>query len=202
MGANTHLEKAASVGYKTEATVTVIVKNIDPVTNARIAIRAFQVTCSIEAATLTFQSAAGQTTVDVAAASGAAYVHLAGDPGGTVHACASADIVCIELDNGKFQFVEASTYFASYAIAIAILQDTVAVGNRVWNLGVYTDTSDNIQVYNLTVSTATLTAKNTKELEGGLLYGYEKGYPMRLTHTNAGSQAAAIDYVTVDYITA
>lgn len=202
MGANTHLQKAKSVGYKTAATATVIVQNIDPLDGYRIAIRAFQATCSIQPATLTFQSAAGQALVDTVAASGAAYVHIDRDPGGTVHPAASADIFCVELDNGKYQYVEASTYFASYAFSCAALEDTVAIGNKVWSLGVYTDTSDNIQVYNLTVSTATANAITNKDADPGLIYGMDSGYPMRVTHTNAGSQAAAIDFISVNYINA
>ena len=103
------------------------------------------------------------------------------------------DIVCLELDDGTFQYTTlASGGWSDFSIADA-LEDDVAAGNKVWQFGVHTD--DGHIRFNLTASVQT-----SKAVEGGIFYAKSKNRPMIVYHVNDAVAAGSIDYVSIDYI--
>jgi len=194
MGSNVYLTAASSIGYATATAATAIVKNIDPRSGERIAIRAFGFTSGATATSAYFMQALGESTITTAVASGAttgligtAEFQTAANP------VASADYIAIELDNGVIQFATVATgLYTGFSIAAA-LQDTVAAGNKVWGFGIASDTG-HLRVL------CTLSAQTARALDGGILFANAKGYPMKVYHNNDAAAAGSIDYVTIDYI--
>ena len=195
MGANTYLAAVGSYGYKTESAATAIEHNIDPRAGERISIRAAQFFAgTATASSVYFLQSLGSSTIATAVASNATTgFALAAEPV-AANALASYDKVCIELDNGDFQYTStASGTWSDFSIAAA-LTDTVAAGNRVWSFGIATDTGH--LRFALTHSVAnTLTA-----VDGGVLYASGKNQPLIVHMLNDSAAAGYISYVTVDYI--
>ena len=193
MGANTYLAGVTSLGYKTEAASTAIQQEISPRPGARITIRAFGFTCGASATSVYFMQALGQSTMAGAVASGLLVgMALAAEPSAGV-TMGTNDIVCLELDDGTFQYTTlASGGWSDFSIADA-LEDDVAAGNKVWQFGVHTD--DGHIRFNLTASVQT-----SKAVEGGIFYAKSKNRPMIVYHVNDGVAAGSIDYVSIDYI--
>lgn len=194
MGANTYLKSVTSFGYKTAATGTAIQQNIDPKAGQRITIRAFGFSCGATITSVYFMQSLGDSTIANAVASNATSGFVCTAEPTSDEVMASKDIVCIELDNGKFQYdVVASGTWSCFDITSA-LEDTVAAGNRIFQFGVHTD--DGHLRFKLTVSVQT-----TKELDGGIFRANAMNKPMIAYHVNdtttvSGSQ----DYISVDYI--
>ena len=194
MGANTYLESVTSKGYKTESPATPIQQNIDPRSGNRIAIRAFGFTCGATVTSVYFMQAFGQSTMASAVASGLLVgdFALAAEPDATI-TLGMDDLICIELDNGKFQYTTAASgTWSAFSIGDA-LEDDVAAGNRVWQFGVHSDVGHLRLVLTASVQTA-------KEIDGGIFYADNKNAPMIVYHANDAAASGSNDYVTIDYI--
>ena len=199
--ANTWMKDGFSAGYKVQsATATALTQEIDRVAGARIAIRAFGFSCGDVATSLYFLQTLNTTTVNGAVASGLVTINVtSGDVSGSVTGTtgpltSDIDYVAITLDNGDLQFELLESVASTLIYTTNALEDTVADGNVVYALGYPGD--EGHSEYLLTVST-----QNTKELDGGIVYGRAKGYPMMIYHLSAGATAlGSLDYLTVDYI--
>ncbi len=192
MAANVYLKSLTQLSYKTESAATAIVTGggIDPRAGSRIAIRAFGFTAGATATAVWFMQPLGNSTISTAVASNATTTFVVAADMNTL---ASNDYICIELDNGDFQFTTVATgTYSDFSIGAA-LTDTVAAGNRVWSFGVIGDTG-HIK-FNLPVSVQT-----TKEIDGGIFYANSKNAPMLVYHANDAAAAGSRDYVTVDYL--
>ena len=193
MGANTYLKSVTSFGYKTEATATAIQQNIDPKPGQRITIRAFGFSCGATITSVYFMQSLGDSTIASAVASNATSGFICTAEPTSDEVMASKDIVCIELDNGKFQYdVVASGTWSCFDITSA-LEDTVAAGNRIFQFGVATD--EGHVRFKLTASVQT-----TGELDGGIFRASAMNKPMIIYHPNDASNGGSNDYVSVDYI--
>jgi hypothetical protein len=109
---------------------------------------------------------------------------------------ATADYVCVALDDGTYQFsyIANASPIASLRLQLAsALTDTVAAGNALYMLGVRGDTG-HLRVA-LTAST-----QSTKDRDLGIFFGEAKGYPMRVELPPAGSTSGSIDYITVGFM--
>jgi len=197
-GANVYLLAVDQVGYKTESAATVITQQIDPVSGSRIAIRAFSLACGGTATDVYFMLAMGVGTISTAVVSGATVGLIIGaEPQSTGNPLSSNDYVLIELDDGSYQLTTVATgAYTGFSISDA-LQDTVAVGNKVWAFGIYSDTAP---IRHVRVYLSSTSASTTREEDGGVIFGSARGYPMMVYHLNDAAAAGAIDYVTVDYI--
>ena len=198
---NTYMKGGFSAGYKVQAdTATAVIQNIDRRAGARIAIRAFGFSCANVATSLYFMQTLNTTTVNGAVASGLVTINVtSGDVSGSVTGTtgpltSDIDYVAITLDNGDLQFELLESVASTLIYTTNALEDTVADGNVVYALGFPGD--EGHTEYLLTVST-----QNTKELDGGVIYGRAKGYPMMIYHLSAGATAlGSLDYLTFDYI--
>lgn len=195
MGGNVYITAVGKgLGYKTATAATVIEQTIDPRSGERIAIRAYGFTNGGTADIIYFMQAFGTSTLTAAVASGA----TTGLKGTAEFQLASNiltanDNVCIELDNGKYQYTTIATGgYAAFSVSDA-LEDTVAAGNRVWAFGLFSDTGH----YRIALAASSQT---TNDLDGGIFYAAAKNYPMMVYHPNNSAVAGSHDYVTVDYI--
>ena len=195
MGANVYLKGVSAIGYKTATAATAIVQYIQPKSGARIAVRAFGMTCGATATNAYFMSPLGGShALSAAVASGAttgfataAEIQTAANP------LSSGDYVAVELDNGQYQFTTVATgTYAAFSLSAA-LTDTVAAGNSVYGFGVATDTGH----YRIVL---TVSVQTTLSLDGGVVYGSAKGAPMIVYHNNDAAAAGSQDFVAVDFI--
>ena len=194
MGSNSLLKDVVTFGYKTEAVNTAVEHDIPGKTGRRTAIRAFGATSGADAEDLYFFQAIGATTLSAVAASGATAIAITAKAIIGSAAVATADNIVIKLDNGAYHFTTLSAMTTSLSVTIAnALTDSAASGSTVYGIGIYTD-SGHIR-YTWAASTST-----TKELDGGLMYNADKGYPMMAHLRNAGTDAASIDYIVVEYL--
>lgn len=201
MGSNTFMKGAFTAGYKVQTgTGAAVVQYIDRMAGARIAIRAFGFTCADVATSLYFLQTLNTTTVNGAVASGLVTINVTNQnssgtiTGTTGPLTSDADYVAIMLDNGNLQFELLESVASTLIYTTNALEDTVADGNPIYCMGFPGD--QNQVEYLLTVST-----QNTLELEGGIVYGRAKGYPMMVYHLSAGATAVgSLDYLAVDYI--
>uniref|UniRef100_A0A6M3L1P5 Uncharacterized protein n=1 Tax=viral metagenome TaxID=1070528 RepID=A0A6M3L1P5_9ZZZZ len=191
-----YYKRVRSAGGVTAASATDITLDIPGSKYGELAILAFWVTAS-ESATadkLYFMKSLATTTMKGAMASGVSTVTLAALPALGSNAIASGDLLAIQMDDDTYHFtlLSGTSTTSVWAIGTA-LDDTVASGNAVYWLGLYSDTGH--FKYQLTAST-----QSTKELASGLFYSGGKGYPMRVFHDNAGSVPGRIDLVTWAYV--
>jgi len=140
-----------------------------------------------------FLQSLGDSTIGTTLASGVQVgMAVAAEPNSDIP-MSTSDIVCIELDDGTFQYTTlASGGWSDFSIDDA-LQDTVAAGNRVFQFGIATDNGH--LKFNLTASVQT-----TKELDGGIFRANATNKPMIIYHANDAAAAGSNDYVSVDYI--
>lgn len=194
MGANVYLEAVAGFGYKAGTSGVAIQHNIDGVGGGRAAILAFGATCGV-AESLYFMTVLGTSTLAAAVASGATTCVFLANPAPAANLLASGDYVALVLDNGDFHFAAISNWWVSNLTAVldTALTDDAALGNGVYNFGIYSDTGH--FAYLLTANSQT-----TKSQDPGVFFGGAKGYPMKVWHPNTGSQPKSIDYVTVQYL--
>jgi len=196
MGANVYLENVASYGYKAAASAAAtILQTIDGSSGNRIAIRAFGMTCGSVATSLYFMKVAGKTTNDGAAASGGTTVKLTSK---TITAGAGAlaalDHMCFEMDNGVYHFTTVVSMGVSTVEITDALVDDMTDGNTIWAFGVESD-NGHIAI-GLTANT-----QLTKELDGGIWYGENKGDPGILKHLSlTSSTVGTLDYATIDFL--
>lgn len=188
-------------GYKAGTTsATAFYHTIDPRTDSRIAIVAYGATCSTTAGdNLTFMVDIGTVacTVGTAALSGATTVVLSADPAPNGAAIAANDYVCMQRDDGAYQFNTVSSWTASTLTMVVgtAFADSYAVGRKVWCLGVATDS--NHQVKDLTTASTEYTDKSDSNW---LFCGKEKWSPMIVMHANAGTTVGTINYVAIAYV--
>ena len=195
MGANVYLKGVSGLGYKTATAATAIIQYVQPKAGARLAVRAFGMTCGGTATTVYFMTPlGGSQALSAAVASGAttgfataAEVQTSGNP------LSSADYVAVQLDNGQYQFTTVATgTYDDFSISAA-LTDSVAAGNLVWGFGIATDTGHYRVLLTVSVQTA-------RQIDGGLVYGSAKGAPMIVYHANNAAAAGSHDYVAFDFI--
>lgn len=198
--ANTFLVGARSYGYKTAATATAFVQNIDPISGARLAVTAFGFTCAGPGAQKAYFlscNAGGRTSIVGAVSAGLSTVILTADPGvGVGNSLSASDMVCIALSYGTYQYTTVSTYAtATGAVVFAsALTVAVAAGAPLYDFGVYSDVGH--MPYALTAS-----AQSTKDTAGaGIFFAAAKGDPMIVYMLNPGSQIQTIDYLSINGI--
>jgi hypothetical protein len=193
MGANVYLTHAASFGDAGEGATSVIIKEIPGRPGERISIRAFALYGAATAVDFYFMQVIGSDATIAAAASGGSIINLTAQPIST-NELAAGDFLVIVQDNGVYHFSElgAVTGF-SVLVLCTVLTGAVAIGNTVYDMGVYSDSGH----HRIEMSDSTETERS---LDGGLIYGAAKGYPMMLYNLAASSDAGVVRYLTVDYI--
>ncbi len=192
MGLNAYLAAVGSKGRSVGSTLTTstVTVDIDGKAGKRLVIRAFAVTASESTTHLYFM-----TTIRKAAAS-AAIVSNATTITTTAFSTAptTSGVIVIVLDDGTYQWTTvSSTATTTSTIIASALTDTVAAGNPIYYLGLYTDTN-HFKFY------PTVSVQTCKELNDGIFYGSMMGGPMRAHYHSAGSATVSIDYVTFGYI--
>jgi len=196
MGANVYLESVASYGYSGVATsVTCLTQEIPGRVGKRIAIRAFGFMSGGTASNWYFMQSLGKTTLLADCAATLTNLNLTGEPGPSGNSLAAGDHVCVVRDDGTYEFgVVGAVTGLSTIVLCTLLSGSTAAGAIVYDLGIYSDTGHISYRMNST------TAVNSKELDGGIYYGTEKGSPMRLHSLCDATGAEAINWLTVDYI--
>ena len=199
MGSNTLLASVKSLGYKTAATGTAIVQNIDPVPGYRAAVVAFGASCSSTAARLYFLTGSVQMKISGALATGQTTVVFAADPATAASAKSitlTTGNIVITLANGTYQYTTIASKATALTVALtSALTSNVADGAAAWCLGLYSDAH---QSYSLTINT-----QSTKDTSGaGIFYADTIGAPLMTYHPNNSSQIGSIDYVSLNYINA
>ncbi len=197
MGLNAYLEAADSYGY-TIATTSLLatIHYIHPRSGKRISVLAYGATGGNTATSLYFMQTLGATTVSVAGVSGATTIEFTANPGPSGNAMATGDYVCVAKDNGTYQFgtIADDSPIASLRFQLsAALEDTLAVGNALYMLGVYSDTGQ-IKV----VLTASTQATGSSDI--GRFFGEARGYPMMAYIPPAGSVPGSIDYLSIGFM--
>jgi len=201
MGSNTFLKDCDSFGYIVQAdTTTAVYRGIPRHPAQRITIRAFGATCGNVATEIHFMNVITTTDLTSPVATGTATIvvndnNCGGDGVGNPTTVAVGDWIAVMLNNGATHFAQVHSITSSTIRLTNCLTFAagVATTNTIYGLGAYTDAQIG---YNMTVAT-----QNTKELEGGIFYGKEKGYPM-IVYAQASAETAliSIDYLTIDYI--
>lgn len=189
MGINFWGAAVGSKGYSALATAGTITHNIDGQSGKRIAITAFGATPGEVANPFYFMVPLAHTTASAAAASGATNISLTATPSDY----GTSDVVAILLDDGSYQWTTVAASATTNNHLTSALTDTVAAGNDVWYLGVYTDNGH----YRFTTTASTQKAVALAE---GILYGSYKGGPMRFHFQVTSSGATSVDYITYAYI--
>ena len=193
MGANVYLTSVTSFGDMNEGATSVIIKEIPGRPGERIAIKAFSFYASATAVDFYFMQVIGSDKTIATAVSGGSIINLTAQPIST-NELSAGDFLVIVQDDGTYHFSElgAVTGF-SVLVLCTVLTGAVAIGNVVYDMGIYSDTG-HLRVH-MTDSTET-----ERKLDGGLIYGAAKGYPMMLYNLQASAVAQRVKYLTVDYI--
>ena len=196
MGANVYLESVASYGYSGVATsVTCISQDIPGRTGKRIAIRAFGFMSGGTASKSYFMQSLGKTTLLAVVASAGSTLSLSGEPGPSGNSLAAGDYIAVIQDNGTYHFSKVGAVTGLSGIVLCtVIGGAAAIGQTIYDLGVYSDTGHIVYRMNTTSS------ENSKELDGGVFYGTEKGSPMKVWNDCDASGSEAINYLTVGYL--
>ena len=194
MGLNSYLAEAAGFGYVTATTVA-MVHNIEPKSGKRIVIVGFGASAGSANEIVYFMNPT-RTTVSAALASGITTVVLTADPldpSGNI--IAASDNICIELDDGTYLFTTISAWQTSNLTATlaTATSSSCAALNGFWNFGVAADNGH--FAYAVALDTTA-----SPEVDSGLFYAPNKGYPMKAYLLSATDIACSINYVTVGYI--
>lgn len=194
MGANTHLAHVASYGYKTATAATAFTQTIPGRPGERLAIRAYSFGCGATATNAYFMQVLGSGTVATAVASGGSVLTMDEEIGPSSNALAANDWIAVVQDDGSYHFSIVGVVTTSVNITLCtVVTDTIADGNTIYDLGVYSDTGH--YLIKLTITTG-----DHKELDGGIMYAGAKGYPMIIYHANDAAAAGSLRYVTCDYL--
>ena len=196
MGANVYLESVASYGYSGVATiVTCLTQEIPGRTDKRIAIRAFGFMAGGTVSNFYFQQSLGKTTLLAVVASGGSTLSLSAEPGPSGNSLAAGDYIAVIQDDGSYHFSAVGAVTGLSGIVLCtVVTDSIAIGKTIYDLGVCGDTGQII------VRTTTASAEESRELDGGIFYGTEKGSPMMAYNACDASGAEAFNFITVDYI--
>jgi len=195
MGLNVYLEAVGSVGYKAASTTALgSVTQIDGKPGKRLAITAFgfQDTGAVAVPDLYAMKSLEQTTISAAVASGATTITT----NAFATAPATAGNIVVVLDNGTYQWLTVASTATTTSVPISsALTDTVAAGNPVYFLNVYSTAGH----YRVKGSAAG--AQKAVALEPGIFYGATKGSPM-IVHVIAAASTALcqLDYASYGYI--
>jgi hypothetical protein len=197
---NTWIKQVKAVGYKSAATGTAIVQNIDPVPGYRAAVVACGATCSSTATRLYLLTSSVQAKVSGAVSASLVTIILSADPHSALTAkglTATLGYVCVTLSDGTYQYTTVSTFASTVYITLtSALTVAIADGAPVWLLGLYSDSAH--QSLLLTAGTQT-----TKDTSGaGVFYTDATGAPLIAYHLNNSSQIGSIDYISLNYINA
>ena len=192
---NAFLQKAAvTKGYKTAAAGTEIAHTFDPKAGLRCVILALQAVCGTTAQNIYFMQAK-KTTVKTAAASAANVVYLTADPTDPDgNATAAGDIVCIEMDDGTYDWDAVSAFGATSnkVTIVGTLNDSVGVGNGFWTFG----TTRNSAHQTMYMAASEHLYRSGL---GGIHSDPNVGYPMRVAISNA-TAACFWGYLSAGYI--
>lgn len=191
--ANVYLTAVDSFGDSGEGASSEIIKNIPGRPGERISIRAFAFYGGSTAVDFYFMQVLGTTTLVAAVASGGSTLNLTTQPLSSADLAAN-DFLCIVQDNGVYHFSKIGAYTAiSSLVLCTVLTGAAAIGNTVYDFHIYSDVGH----HRIPMSATT---ELERKLDGGIIYGAAKGYPMMLYNLQAVTTAAQMRYLTVDYI--
>jgi hypothetical protein len=194
MGLNVYLEAVGSVGYKAAtATATGSITTIDGKPGKRLALTAvgFNDPGGVVAPVLYVMKALSQTTISAAVASGATTITTTA----FATAPATSGNIVVVLDDGSYQWLTVASTASTTSVPISsALTDTVAAGNPVYFLNVYS-TAGHFALR------GTAAAQRAVALEPGIVYGSTKGSPLMLHLIgNASTALCQLDYASYGYI--
>jgi hypothetical protein len=196
--ANVYLTGVWSKGYKTATATAHFQHEIPGSADGRLIVFAFGLTASgssVPADIVYFMAVLGRTTVSTPALSGATSIVLTADPGPATNLLATSDALVVKLDSGVYQFLSMTGWVVTtLTVTCAALAGTVAAGQTVWDMGIYSDTGH--YAYKL----AAASIQYTKEAAQGLFPALAFGDPMIVYHPNAGTAIGSIDYISGGYI--
>ena len=194
MAANIHLEHVAAYGYKTATAATAITQTIPGRPGERLAVRAYSFGCGATATNAYFMQVVGSGTIAAAVASGGSTLTMDAEIGSSSNALAANDWIAVVQDDGTYHFSIVGVVTTSVAITLCtVVTDTIADGNAIYDLGVYSDTGHYL-------IKLTATSGSSAELDGGIMYAAANGYPMICYHANDAAGAGSIRYLTLDYL--
>jgi len=196
MGANVYLESVASYGYETCTTsASVLIVEIPGRSGKRIAIRAFGFMMGGTIEAFTFMQSLGKTTLAADVATTLSTLNLTGEPGPSGNSLAAGDYVCVIQDDGDYHFSEVGAVTGLSVITLCtVLGGSTAAGQTVYDLGVHGDSGQ------IPYKGTTASEMSSKELDGGVFYGTEKGSPIMLYNAFKATGSEAVHWLTVDYI--
>jgi hypothetical protein len=143
--------KVFGFGRLTQTAGTAIVRSIYPRKNKaggrqnlRTRVTSLKYTAGVTAHTLTVMRPFGSTTLTAAAANGATVINIAADPqaSSSAGALAGSDYLILELSDGTFQTVTVSSVTVLAVTIGTALAVSMALGARVWAMGVAADSLD------------------------------------------------------------
>ena len=189
MGLNAYIEALGTKSDYGSATASTMAVQIDGKPGKRLGILAYGVTPRLSPTSFTVLQCIEHSTVSAAVASGATTITATA----FTTAPATGATFVIMLDNGANQWLTVASTASTTSVPISsALTDTLAAGNKLYNLGVAG--ADGHNVIPLAASTY-----KSDACEVGLFWSSYRGAPIKVNFYSADSSAAAIDYVTYCY---
>jgi hypothetical protein len=163
--------------------------NIDGKPGKRLGIVAYGVTPKLSPTSFTVLQCIEHSTVSAAVASGATTITATA----FTTAPATGATFVIVLDNATYQWLTVASTASTTSVPISsALTDTLAAGNKLYNLGI-----PGVDGHNVIPLVASTYKEN--DCEAGLFWSNFRGAPIKVNFYSADSSAAAIDYVTYVY---
>jgi len=189
MGLNAYIEGLGSKSDMGSATASTIYVNIDGKPGKRLGIVAYGVQPRLSPTSFTVMQCIEASTVSAAVASGATTITATA----FTTAPATGATFVIALDNATYQWLTVASTASTTSVPISsALTDTLAAGNKLYNLG--TAGVDGHNVIPLAANTF-----KYDQCELGLFWSSYRGAPIKVNFYSADSSAAAIEYVTYAY---